>query len=65
LHLPKNWLHGAVKLTENEQKWCKNKGWQFIILDKPSINKRNNIVIGHEILEFQEKPDVFQDFERK
>lgn len=54
-NLPKNWMLGAVELTDRDIEWIKEKEW--IIKEMTYPHKVDNYHCGFEILEFEVVPD--------
>lgn len=57
---PAGWMPGGVTLLEKEIDWCDQQGWKLVYFSYP------NRIFGHpdykiqvQILEYQEKPDVY------
>lgn len=59
-NLPKDWVKGAVILTDRDLEWIKNKGWEIRQMSYPNkLKDIKNIKFDLEILEFEEQPDFF------
>lgn len=59
-NLPKDWVKGAVLLTDRDLEWIKNKGWEIRKMNYPNkLKDLKNIKFDLEILEFEEQPDFF------
>lgn len=59
-NLPKDWVKGAVVLTNRDLDWMVEKGWQIKEMIYPNkLKDIKNIKFDLEILEFEETPDFF------
>ena len=58
-NLPKDWSHGTIMLSEDDLNSIKEKGWTLQVFDFPrKIKDCVNILMGLEIFELQEEPDL-------
>ncbi len=59
-NLPRDWVKGAVVLTDRDLDWMKKKDWEVREMKYPNkLKDIKSINFDLEILEFEEQPDFF------
>lgn len=58
-NFPKNWVIGAVLLSDNDLAFIRNKGWKIMILDYPKLfTSHPDYKLDFEIIEFADEPNL-------
>jgi len=59
-NLPKEWLRGSIRLTEESITWIKNKGWKIEFFTYPKLITSHPLYeISFEIIELGNEPDLY------